>query len=297
MQRSVLELAKQAGEFLAERGFENARLEADLLLSGVLGMRRLDLYLQFDRPVEASEIERYRQAVRRRLQREPLQYILGETEFRRIRLHVDRRVLIPRPETEVLVGKVLEWAGGRADLSAIDIGTGSGAIAISLAVEGRFERIVATDVSADALDVARANAQQCGAADRIEFRHGALWGEGDTARFDVVVSNPPYIAESERASLQPEVRDWEPQGALFAGPDGLAVVEAIIDGAPRHLNESGLLALEIGESQSAAVRARLEERGYSEARIAQDLTGRPRIALAVRPDRIRNSKGTESGEK
>lgn len=297
MQRTALELARQAGEFLGEKGIENGRLEAELLLSGLLGLRRLDLYLQYDRPIDATEIERFREAIRRRLRHEPLQYILGESEFRRLRLRVDRRVLIPRPETEVLVGKVLEWAAGRAGLSAIDIGTGSGAIALSLAVEGGFDRIVATDVSADALDVARANAQLCGVADRIEFRHGALWGmEGDDAGFDVVASNPPYIAESEGAGLPPDVREWEPAGALFGGPDGLSVIGAIIDGAPDRLNGGGLLALEIGEGQAEAVLVRLRERDFTDARIAKDLAGRERIALAARPGVQRDSKDNEPGD-
>jgi release factor glutamine methyltransferase len=297
VERTALELAKQAGVFLGERGIENGRLEAELLLSGILGNRRLDLYLQYDRPVTADEIARYRAAVRRRLRREPLQYILGEVDFRRLRLSVDRRALIPRPETEVLVGTVLEWAGGRPDLSAIDIGTGSGAIALSLAVEGEFGRIVATDVSADAIELARHNAQRCGVAGRIEFRHGELWADnGDGARFDVVVSNPPYIAESERSSLQPEVRDWEPAGALFAGADGLSVVNAIVDGAWDQLNEGGLLAVEIGAGQGDAVRERACERGYAAVRVITDLAGRQRIALASKPGAGQHSKGTGSGD-
>jgi release factor glutamine methyltransferase len=297
VERTALELAKQAGVFLGERGIENGRLEAELLLSGILGNRRLDLYLQYDRPVTADEIARYRAAVRRRLRREPLQYILGEVDFRRLRLSVDRRALIPRPETEVLVGTVLEWAGGRPDLSAIDIGTGSGAIALSLAVEGEFGRIVATDVSADAIELARHNAQRCGVAGRIEFRHGELWADnGDGARFDVVVSNPPYIAESERSSLEPEVRDWEPAGALFAGADGLSVVNAIVDGAWDQLNEGGLLAVEIGAGQGDAVRERACERGYAAVRVITDLAGRQRIALASKPGAGQHSKGTGSGD-
>lgn len=283
MVRTALELARQAGEFLGERGIENGRLEAELLLSGILGLRRLDLYLQFDRPVGEAEIERFRESVRRRLRHEPLQYILGEADFRKLRLRVDRRVLIPRPETEVLVGRVLDRTKGRTGLSALDIGTGSGAIALSLALEGGFDRIVATDSSAGALEVARSNAERCGVAGRIEFRLGDVWqAVGDDAEFDVVVSNPPYIADVERERLQPEVREWEPPSALFAGPDGLSVLSKIVDGALDRLGPGGLLALEIGADQAESVLARVRSHGYHDPRIVNDLAGRPRIMLANR---------------
>lgn len=291
MQRTALELAHQAGAFLGERGIENGRLEAELLLSGVLGLRRLDLYLQFDRPVTGEEIERFRAAVRRRLRHEPVQYILGEVAFRRLKLRVDRRVLIPRPETEGLVGSVLEETAGGAGLVAVDIGTGSGAIAISLAVEGEFGGLVATDVSPEALQVASDNAALCGVAGRIEFRHGDAWAalEPD-ARYDVVVSNPPYIAETERAGLAPEVRDWEPDRALFGGPDGLDVVTALIEGATTRLKPGGLLALEIGAGQGQDVLQRIRASGYIDGRLVRDLAGRERVVLARTPGTVRQSK-------
>ncbi|NIY07188.1 MAG: HemK family protein methyltransferase, partial [Gemmatimonadetes bacterium] len=196
-----MEIARAAAAYMAERGIENARLEAELLLASVLGLSRLELYLQHDRPLTPGEKESFRALVRRRLKREPLQYVLGEVQFRALSLRVDPRVLIPRPETEVLVGEVLRWAASRGaaeGLTAVDVGTGSGAIALSLAKEGPFRRVVATDVSTDALEVARQNAARAGLAERVEFRTGALWdalrpGE----RFDVVVSNPPYIPEAE----------------------------------------------------------------------------------------------------
>ncbi|MFS8638728.1 MAG: HemK/PrmC family methyltransferase, partial [Gemmatimonadota bacterium] len=163
MADTVMAIARAAADYMAERGIENARLEAELLLASVLGLTRLELYLHHDRPLVEAEKEEFRRLVRRRVKREPLQYILGEVQFRELRLHVDPRVLIPRPETEVLVGEVLAWAekgagAGAAGLTAVDIGTGSGAIALSLAKEGPFARVVATDVSADALEVARENA-------------------------------------------------------------------------------------------------------------------------------------------
>jgi len=279
-----LDLARRAAEFMRERGLENARLEAELLLAHALGVRRLDLYLQFERPLTDAEVERFRELVRRRLRREPLQYILGEVQFRELELHVDPRVLIPRPETEVLVGEVLEWAASRGEaLTAVDIGTGSGAIALSLLREGPFERVVATDRSTDALAVAAENAARTGLADRLELRHGSLWeAVGPGERFDVVVSNPPYVPESDRPTLAPEVSEWEPEEALFAPDDGLAILEALVDGAPDHLLPSGLLALEIGEDQGGRVLASIERRSaYTDARIVRDLAGRERIVLAA----------------
>lgn len=284
MADTPIELARAAADHMASRGIDNARLEAELLLAAVLGLSRLELYLQHDRPLTAEEKEAFRAVVRRRLRREPLQYIVGTTQFRELTLAVDPRVLIPRPETEVLVAEVLRWAESRRTATAVDIGTGSGAIALSLAKEGPFTRIVATDASADALDVARGNAERSGLADRVEFRHGSLWDAlGPDERFDVVVSNPPYIAEADRDTLAPEVAAWEPAAALFAGGDGLVVVNAIVDGAADRLREGGLLALEVGADQAAAVVERVERRGgYAAPQVVRDLAGRERVVLAER---------------
>lgn len=285
-----LELARLAAEHLATRGIEDSRLESELLLAHVLGIKRLDLYLQFERPMEPAEVEAYRVATRRRAAREPLQYITGEVEFREVVLSVDPRVLIPRPETEVLVGEVLQWAADRElrDATALDLGTGSGAIALSLLTEGPFSRVVATDASTEALEVAAANAERLGARQTLELRyaldlrHGSLFDPiGGGEEFDLIVSNPPYVADAERESLMPEVRDHEPDAALFAGADGLSLIRGIVAGAPEHLVEGGLLALEVGLGQAGAVAALLRERGFEEPRIARDLTGRERMVLAV----------------
>jgi release factor glutamine methyltransferase len=279
----VLDVARKAAAHLAAKGIGQARLDAELLLAGTLGVRRLDLYLQHDRPLSEAELESYRSAVRRRARREPVQYILGEAYFRELRLKVDRRVLIPRPETEVLVGAVLAWAQrtGAAG-AALDLGTGSGAIALSLAREGSFERVVATDISVGALDVAAANAVGNDLTGAVDFRQGDLWQAlAPGEMFVAVVSNPPYVAESDRDGLEPEVEAWEPPEALYATGDGLALVERIIAGAPRHLSGGGLLALEIGAAQAERVLARLSAQAELEnARIEADLTGRPRVALA-----------------
>jgi release factor glutamine methyltransferase len=276
---------------MRERGIENARLESELLLAAVLGVNRLDLYLQFERPLSEKEVDQFRELVRRRLRREPLQYIVGVAHFRELVLGVDPRVLIPRPETELLVGEVLTWARHRVEeggvdpdgLTAVDIGTGSGAIVLSLALEGPFGKLVATDLSVSALEVAAENSERNDLSGRIEFREGSLWdtlGEGE--RFDVVVSNPPYISEAERGELAPEVREWEPESALFAARSGYEVLEALVDGAPGHLRPGGLLALEVGADQGSAIAARAEAQGeYASTRVVHDLAGRERIVLAV----------------
>jgi release factor glutamine methyltransferase len=299
-----LELTRLAGEHLAAKGVADARLDAELLLAHVLGLRRLDLYLQFERPLEPDDVAAYREAVRRRARREPLQYITGEAAFRELVLRVDPRVLIPRPETEVLVGEVLAAdvvartdaaagvaanpadaaeAGGGIALSALDIGTGSGAIALSLLREGPFRRVVATDVSSGALEVAASNAAALGLAERLELRRGSVWEPiGDGERFHVIVANPPYVMESERAALMPEVRDHEPAGALFGGVDGLEVIREIVAGAPSRLYAGGLVALEVGPAQARAVAELMGGAGLSGARLVADLAGRDRIVVATR---------------
>lgn len=311
-------LLREAERRLAAAGIEDARLEAELLLAAAIGVPRLEFQLQPERPLEPAQVDAFQAALRRRLRREPLQYIAGVVHFRELVLRVDPRVLIPRPETEVLVGAVLAWArqrldaatrrrggsavaregpaaswrrareAGRADtatsgpgLTALDIGTGSGAIALSLLKEGPFRHVVATDVSGAALAVAEENARRVGVRDRLELRRGPLWDPvAKNERFDVVVSNPPYVAERERDELAAEVRDWEPAVALFAAEEGRAVLHGLVAGAAQHLAGRGLLALEVGLGQATDVAALLRQSGYPDVRVVQDLAGRDRIVLA-----------------
>nr|WP_240978827.1 peptide chain release factor N(5)-glutamine methyltransferase [Longimicrobium terrae] len=280
-------MIKSTAEYLAGKNFHNPRLNAELLLAGMLGLKRLDLYLQHDRPLTPEELDEFRSRLRRRARREPLQYIDGTAAFRDLVLHVDGRVLIPRPETEVLVQHVLDWAAKRAGeeraLSAVDLGTGSGAIALALATEGPFRRVVATDVDRDTLRAARDNHGRTAPESPVEFRPGDLWRAVGDERFDVVVSNPPYIGEDERAAMDTEVVDWEPAGALFAGPDGLRVIRPLVAGAADHLEEGGLLALEMGAAQGAAVCRLIEQtNAFGPARVLPDLAGRDRVVLAER---------------
>lgn len=286
---TVLRLMRWSGEYLNAKGVERGRLDAEHLLAHALGVKRLQLYLQYDRPLEREELDRFRPLLRRRAEREPLQYILGHAAFRHLELRVDRRVLIPRPETEVLVDEVLAWAAAerRDALSALDVGTGSGAIALSLLVEGPFPRVIATDPSPGALALARENARALGLEGRLELREGALFGPvlpGEA--FDVVVSNPPYVAEAEAASLEPEVGVWEPAQALFGGPDGMGVIRSLVADAAGRLSPGGLLALEVGATQTALVGAELEGAGgYDDVRVRRDLAGRERVVLARRAGR------------
>lgn len=276
-----MEMVRWTEGYLREKGFESARLEAERLLAGTLGLKRLDLYLQFDRPLTSAELAEFKARLRRRAKREPLQYIEGEAAFRDLLLRVDRRVLIPRPETELLVDEVLAWARGREGLRALDVGTGSGAIALSLATEGSFAQVVATDVSADALEVASANRDAAAPDAAVEFREGSVYEPVRGERFDVVVSNPPYIGEAERETLDVGVRDWEPARALFSGEAGLEVIRELVAGAPEALRPGGLLALEIGWQQADAVASLVRAAGgFSEPVVRRDLAGRDRIVTA-----------------
>ncbi len=283
---TVLNLILWSAHYLQGKGVPCARLDAEHLLADTLKVRRLQLYLQHDRPLQASELTAFKPRLLRRARREPLQYILGRAPFRGMDLAVDRRVLIPRPETELLAGEVLAWAAGRATsgLRVLDLGTGSGALALALATEGDFARIVATDISGDAIEVASRNREEYHGGAPVEFRTGSLYepvqrGDG----FDVIVSNPPYIPAGDMETLQPEVRDWEPRQALAAGAAGMRVLEPLIAGAARHLAPGGLLALEVGTEQAALAVRRIDETGaFGEVRIVTDLSGRERMVLSDR---------------
>ena len=283
---TILRMIRWSAEYLTEKGVEAGRLDAEWLLAAALGVDRLQLYLQFERPLSAGEREAFKPLLRRRASREPLQYIIGRAAFRRLELKTDPRVLIPRPETEVLVQEVLDWASAAGgSLGRVwDMGTGTGAVALSLAVEGACTRVVATDVSPEALSVAAENAKRYDLSGLVEFREGSLFGPLEKGEeFAVIVSNPPYISEGEKGELQPEVRDWEPPEALFAGEDGMDVIRPLVAGAPDHLLAGGLLAFECGLEQAERVATDLNATGaFAAVRIRPDLTGRPRFVIAER---------------
>lgn len=256
--------------------------EAQEILAVLLDISLGDVSRRSDDVVTSEVSKRAIAIAERRSLGEPLAYCLGSAAFRHLVLHVDRRVLIPRPETEVVVDEALKAVRGRAGGMAVDIGTGSGAIALSLATEGRFDRVIATDLSPDALDVAQWNASGLSVPHTpIEFRLGADLAPLEGIKACLIVSNPPYIAHDEAASLPASVRDWEPALALFADDGGMARYDAILAEAPNHLEQGGWLVLELDSrrAQETARRVTVDGR-YTNVRLVRDLTGRERVLVA-----------------
>lgn len=277
---TVLEIIKRTTEFLAKRGVESPRLNAELLVGHALGLPRMQLYLQFERPLTEVQLEALRPLVKRRGNREPLQYIVGHTEFSGLRLKVDRRALIPRPETEYLVELVTPRLASTPE-AILDLGTGSGALALALAARYPAATVTAVDRSADALALAAENAAATGLADRVRFLASdwcAALPAG--AGFQLIVANPPYLTAQEVAEATPEVREHEPPAALVAADEGCADLDRILQEARPYLTVGGLLACETGIAQHDRLRARAAGCGYARTESLPDLTGRDRYLLA-----------------
>jgi len=275
-------------DFLKAKGIESAKREAELLLAHVLGCKRVDLFVRFGEQPSEAERTKFRELIHRRVAGWPVAYLIGSREFYLLAFDVDPAVLIPRPDTETLVLEALNRLKPLTAPTVLDIGTGSGCIAISLAHQKKDARVTAIDVSPDALEVARRNATKHGVADRIAFLQGDLFAPippGST--FDLIVSNPPYIAQSEFPTLAPEVRDHEPRLALDGGPDGLAFYRRIAKDVGPFLKPGGSLLLEIGYTQEDAVRNLLVERPELEVGpTLKDAAGHPRVVSAkANPDR------------
>lgn len=264
---------RRGADYLERKGIDTARLDAELLFAKALGLTRLDLYLHHDRPLTDDELAACRQLLERRGRREPAAYILGEWGFRRLTLGVDRRVLIPRPGTEVVVERCLELLRELERPRVLDVGTGSGAIALAIADEHPGAQVTAIDSSADALAVAAENLERTGLGERVRLVQRDL-ADGLEGPYDLVVSNPPYVEEVELAGLQPEVRNWEPREALV-GRGG--ETEAVARAAAEALEPGGWLVLEVADGRGAEVSGLLEELGYDEVRYSPDLTGRDRV--------------------
>jgi release factor glutamine methyltransferase len=278
---TLREIKARTEPFFAEKGISSPTLEIDLILAHALGLKRLDLYLDLDRPLTEAQLETLRPLVKRRAAREPLQYILGSVDFAGIRLAVDARALIPRPETEELVGILTERLRDAPPARILDLGTGSGALALALAHAFPDAKVTATDASAEALDLARENAARNNLSERLTLLEGSWWDALPAeASFDLIVSNPPYLTEAELQTAAPEVADHEPHCALVAGSEGMADLQVILAGVQSFLAEGGLLALETGIAQTAALEALATENGL-QGETLEDLSQRPRFFFAT----------------
>jgi release factor glutamine methyltransferase len=262
---------------------DRARRDAEALLRHTLRRERSSMLAHLNEVVEPEQVAHYLDLIERRRAGEPIQYIIGEAEFYGLPFHVTRDVLIPRPETEHLVEKVIEFAAHFTDPRIVDIGTGSGAIAIALAHHLPHARITATDIWARALDVAHRNADRNGVSSRIRFLYGDLFAPVANEQFEIVVANPPYVSISDRESLAVEVRNHEPTLALFAGEDGLEVFRRFIPGAFSALIPGGFVAIEIGFGQSQVIAELLAGAGFEQIEFVSDLQNIPRVAAAQRP--------------
>jgi release factor glutamine methyltransferase len=280
---TLLDLLRWTTRHFESRGIESARLDAEILLAFSLGVERLQLYMDFDKPLAAPERAGFRLLVQRRAdQRVPVALLTGRKEFWSLDLAVTRDVLVPRPETETLVGAAIDLAAGRTGLRVLEIGTGSGAIALALGKELPGADITATDVSPLALEIAASNADKHGMGDRIRLLEGDLYEPVAGARFDLIVSNPPYLAEEERSSLAPELAH-EPDIALFAAEEGCQILRRLAEGAPDVLAPGGALALELAPDQAERVADWLQGAGLLEVTTWRDLADRPRVVAARRP--------------
>jgi len=278
---TIKELLRITADYLEKKEIDNPRLCAELLLAHQLKINRVKLYLSFDQPLNDSEISGYRSLIKRRINREPTQYITGIQEFWSMDFAVTPQVLIPRPESELLVEQVISLCGPTPFI--LDLGTGSGALAVSLAREIEGASLWASDISRESLDVAILNSEKHGVEDRINFVQGDLWqpflDQGN--RFDLIVSNPPYIAAEEYDSLAPEVRDHEPRQALDGREGGLFFIERIISGGAEFLNPGGWLLMEMDPRQTEKSLELLDKNGhYCDKKRIKDYTQRYRVVIA-----------------
>jgi release factor glutamine methyltransferase len=283
---TVLEAIQRSSEFLARKGVDSPRLQAELLLAQVLRTSRMKLYLNFDRPISEANADSYRQFVQRRGKREPLQHIVGTVNFFGLELKVNRQVLIPRPETELLAERAVHWIKARNQaVSVLDFGTGSGCLAIAVASQCPLAVVDAADASAGALAVARENAAGHELTERIRFVEGpGLEALPDGSCYDLVVTNPPYVPTGEINSLMPEVRDYDPILALDGGPDGLDFYRVLAAGLGSRLKPQGVVMLEFGYGQASAIAELFSVPGWKAGDVIRDYSGCERIFIAQRID-------------
>lgn len=280
---TVLELLNLTADYLGKKGVESPRLNAELLLSHVLNCKRLNLYLSFDRPLGEKEVNDYRELIRRRKDREPLQYIIGETEFYGMTFKVDGSVLIPRPETELLVETIInDFKDIIGSVKILDIGTGSGNIAIGIAKNLPQAKVFGVDISEDALKTAEINKELNNVQNVFFSKTDILNGSPEEKDFDIIVSNPPYIAESEVAELEPELKNYEPIISLTDKGDGTSFYKAICEKSSLLLKKNGSLYFELGHGQHDRVQSLMEANGFSDIRIIKDYQEIERIICGIK---------------
>jgi release factor glutamine methyltransferase len=284
---TVRELMKSAMEHLQQNGFEDARLNVELLLAHALHLQRIQLYLHFDKPLTPEELKQFRTLFERRLKREPVQYIIGSTSFMGLHFAVDSRVLIPRPETETLIEQAILFRQRYPDdaqIQILEVGTGSGNIAVSLAKYIKHAHVTAIDISKEALIVAEENARMHSVHSQIQFSLIDIFDRTEELfqnRFDLLVSNPPYVPQDEWEQLQKEVRDYEPSVAVTDGKDGFQFYHRLAGMIPGLLNPGGGILLEVGFNQAKKVARELNETGIDQLHITNDLQGIPRVVSGI----------------
>lgn len=276
---TVLEALNLSTEYLNKKGIESARLNAELMLAHILNCKRLQLYLMFDRPLDENELSVYRKFLARRAKREPLQYILGEVEFYNIKLKVNPDVLIPRPETELLVEKIIKDFSDKSEFKFLDIGIGSGNISIALLVNLPNSAGIGIDVSDSALELANYNAESNSVKNRLELIHFDILKDDIRllGKFDAVISNPPYVSSVDFETLEPELKVYEPQIALTDFYNGLTFYRKIISIADNLLKENGKVYFEIGKGQSNEIKTLMENKLINNINIIKDYQGIGRI--------------------
>jgi release factor glutamine methyltransferase len=279
--KTVRELLKVSAQYLAEKGIAGPRLDAELLLAHALGMDRVKLYCSLEQPLHEKEISVFRELIRRRQSREPVAYLLGVKEFYGLEFQVSPAVLIPRPDTETLVECALDWLREHPKALVCDVGTGSGAIAVALAANAPLCKVAATDSSREAIDVAVQNADKHRVNDQVEFFHCEFFDDGEKP-FDLIVSNPPYIPDADKETLEPEIIKYEPHQALFAGPTGLDAIESLIPKAQERLSPGGALMIEVGKGQGEIVSNQIANLGvFGNIEVIKDLAGIGRVVCAT----------------
>ena len=279
---TIRDLLAWSRGWLEAREVDSPRLTAELLLSQVLACPRIRLYADFDRPLEATELARFKQLVQRRARGEPTQYLVGHQDFYGRTFKVDPRALIPRPETELVAERVLRAFSKEGELRLADVGCGCGTLGLTLAAERPSARAVLTDLSPDALALARENAVLLGVAPRVELREGDLAAPLGDDLFDAVVANLPYVPDGERHTLPVHIREHEPHLALFGGADGLDVYRRFLPALARHVRAGGLVVLEHGAEHGERLPALFAPESWSEVKVEADLAGLDRFTWAVR---------------